>query len=448
MKYKLSEYWVLREDRLKKQHQFSLFSVHSKEKKILNKPALDLMKIFERGGVDLGLVRQVIGENLQTNEADLLDDFVAAQILVPDDEKVLRWGKEYDHMTSDVALDKLRKQSSIALLSTPEMAEIHFTSTCNLSCLYCAYSAEPKKSEIISSDQWKIIFDQLESMRVCEITLSGGELFLHPEITALLTDLSNRRFAVTIFTNGMLIREKHISALRAKNIKVAISLDGLDESSHEDFRGKGSLKRVLSGIKLLSEGGVYYYLSTTIHKKNYQTIETLIQFAIDHKAVAIEMGLAADVGRCSGQEIAISSTESISFTAQLKKLQHQYPAINLSFRGLKERTSKTARSNYEGVYCSAGTSRITIDSKGDVYPCVLCFGDSKFKIHNALDGEMHSMWIKGIWPLVRERIDIKKLSNCSKCSKNEFCEEVNCRLSAFYSKQGNILGSTPFCSYS
>lgn len=449
MKYKLSRDWVLREDRLKAKNEFTLFSITSKEKKFINEPTFLLLRIFETKGADIEIVGELLDTLLvEKNVESIIDELISQSILVTDFDCDRSYA-EYEDLISDEKVSGLAKKYSIPLSSTPESAEIHFTNTCNLSCDYCAYSAEPKRSKIISGRAWSSIFDQLEQMKICEITLSGGELFLHPEIEYLLKDLSSRRFAVTIFTNGSLVKESHIPMLKSRNMKVGLSLDGIDRKSHETYRGKNSLKKVLDTVRLFYENEVYYYFSTTVHRMNWENIEELIRYGIKFNAKAIEMGKVAKVGRSDEQiGMHLSASEVNSFADKINALKKKYTEIDISFRDIKENVTINDKDNYLGVFCTAGTSRLAIDPKGDVYPCVLCFDDKDFLIHNALDSKISDNWSEGNWPLVRETINIMQLGKCGSCGKNQYCEEVNCRLSAYYATKGNIYGSTPFCIYS
>jgi radical SAM protein with 4Fe4S-binding SPASM domain len=93
--------------------------------------------------------------------------------------------------------------------------------------------------------------------------LSGGEPLLHPKIHSMLEELSSYDFRKVLITNGCFLDE---SFGKLEVDEVQVSLDGL--SSHELIRGKGTLKRVLDSIKLLSNLGIEVTVATMIHKFN------------------------------------------------------------------------------------------------------------------------------------------------------------------------------------
>lgn len=77
------------------------------------------------------------------------------------------------------------------------------TTRCNLSCTHCLGNFTQNGVDISVSD-FKFALDQLKGVTPA-IILSGGEPFLHPEITELIALALNKKFLVTVTTNGTLI---------------------------------------------------------------------------------------------------------------------------------------------------------------------------------------------------------------------------------------------------
>lgn len=101
----------------------------------------------------------------------------------------------------------------------PMRVEWELTFQCNQKCLFC-FNADQKSPKELNFEKIKIIIDKLEKNRVFSIVFSGGEPFLHPEIDSVIKYLSQKKFKVTILTNGTLISENLIRFILYLILKV------------------------------------------------------------------------------------------------------------------------------------------------------------------------------------------------------------------------------------
>jgi MoaA/NifB/PqqE/SkfB family radical SAM enzyme len=135
---------------------------------------------------------------------------------------------------------------------------IHFsiTNRCNLFCAFCGQDKNKwKKEEELSFEQYKIVIDQIESMKNRTVTFSGGEVFLYKDFLKVIDYCNKKNVPVAmVLTNGTLLNRKRIEALIDNNIKhIGFSLDGTREI-HDKIRGiKGSYDKTISAIKTIDE---------------------------------------------------------------------------------------------------------------------------------------------------------------------------------------------------
>ena len=70
-----------------------------------------------------------------------------------------------------------------------------------------------KKEEELSFEQYKIVIDQIESMKNRTVTFSGGEVFLHNDFLKVIDYCNKKNVPVAMaLTNGTLLNRKRIEA--------------------------------------------------------------------------------------------------------------------------------------------------------------------------------------------------------------------------------------------
>jgi MoaA/NifB/PqqE/SkfB family radical SAM enzyme len=113
----------------------------------------------------------------------------------------------------------------------------------------------------MSTQQLKDAFGKLELMGVERINISGGEPFLRNDITDILKSAFQRRFKVSLTTNGILVPQ-YITPLKKLDLLI-ISLDG-KPATHDFLRGKGVHAAVLKTLDICLENGIRTMISSVI----------------------------------------------------------------------------------------------------------------------------------------------------------------------------------------
>ena len=131
----------------------------------------------------------------------------------------------------------------------PVTAVWEVTMACNMRCKYCGffYYAEALPDELTTEEALDVI-DQMSSLGLRWITLSGGEPLTRRDLPQLVSRLVERKIAVNIITNGWLLESQARSLCESGVSTVAVSLDGPREI-HDDIRREGSYDRSEAGIR-------------------------------------------------------------------------------------------------------------------------------------------------------------------------------------------------------
>ena len=134
----------------------------------------------------------------------------------------------------------------------------NMTQRCNLKCVHCyAHALEENGSDPISTEQAKVIIDDLAQFGAPVMLFSGGEPLVRRDLPELAKYATSKGMRAVISTNGTLIDRKMAKVLKDVGLSyVGVSLDG-GEDVHDAFRGvKGSYRKALEGLDYCREEGI------------------------------------------------------------------------------------------------------------------------------------------------------------------------------------------------
>ncbi len=314
------------------------------------------------------------------------------------------------------------------------------TKKCNLYCDHCYRSAGPneKLDNELSIDEAKKMLDQIAKTNFDVIVFSGGEPLMRDDIFDLIKYSSSLGLIPAMGSNGTLITKEIAKELKSSGLKsIAISLDSLEASRHDDFRkSAGSHSAAIKGIKNSIDAGLRVQINPTVTKKNKNEIIEIINYAASigvsscHVFFLVETGRAKKEDALSIKEYkdVINEVLNEKFDIFVKPTCAPQYMVEALEKDIKTRASRG---------CIAGISYCNIGPNGDVYICPY----ADVKVDSIRNNSFDYIW---------ENNEIfKKLRNfnnyegkCSSCSHINICG--GCRARAF-SKTENYLGEDPYC---
>jgi radical SAM protein with 4Fe4S-binding SPASM domain len=258
-------------------------------------------------------------------------------------------------------------------------------------------------------------------------------------------------------TNGTLIDEKIARSIREARIsRVSISIDGIDERTHDDFRGiPGAFAEALRGVRFLKGEGVGFQFNTTITNRNIDQVSGILDFAISEGAAALHIFMLVPVG-CGVQ---IADTEMITAEKYEEVLNWFYDRsmdAPLEFKAtcaphyyrlIRQRASKEGRAlsmERDGMAamtrgCLAGSGVCFISHNGEVQPC----GYLPLSAGNVLVSPFFEIWEKSELFISLRKPDLLA-GKCGSCGYRVVCG--GCRARAYYAT-GGYLDEEPYCVY-
>jgi len=136
---------------------------------------------------------------------------------------------------------------------------------CNLQCKNCYIESSPTNDELIyiTTDEVKTYLDEIHDLKLNtkQISFTGGEPFLNPDMVPILALCLERGFHVLVLSNAYRAIDKHFNELDDLNKKypnkltLRISLDHHTAEVHERERGPKTFDRTLTTMNTLAKMG-------------------------------------------------------------------------------------------------------------------------------------------------------------------------------------------------
>lgn len=300
------------------------------------------------------------------------------------------------------------------------MLELEITTKCNLNCLHC-YNRENKNIDMKLEDIIKYINFANEN-HIHTLTLSGGEACLHPQFDRVCAYLKSNRNTfkniskVTLQTNGY-IQNLPLEELQGFDY-IHLSFD-IDENGVRNI----SSKNTIALAKDLEKIGVKPYLFTTVHKKNINYIDEIVETA-NKNGVPIAFNFCIDTGKdkellLTKQEKIIAIKKLLEYEKQGKINRLKHPYVN-SLKGMCLDLNEPFR--IKGG-CTAGIASCSILANGDVIPCPFV----RIKVGNIHEKPLEEIWMKSeLFQVLRDR---RNYEGCGNCKHLAYCG--GCRRSAY-----------------
>ena len=249
----------------------------------------------------------------------------------------------------------------------------------------------------------------------------GGEPLLRRDISKLLKVFSQFPFEFDIVTNLTILHESHIKGFAPSNIKLVISLDGVNSTTHDAVRGKGAFEKTKNNLFRLIEVGLYQKitLSMSVMRLNFNEVEDIINFGLDLNISSFHFPRLKCEGNAKSNwsKIALSTSEEINL-------------MNYLYSIMKTKEVKISGSTYNFIRpllagqmrdgCPSVGKNVSVNAHGEVYPCG-GFMTSQYSLGNlrdfnmSLDGLLkNNISLKNFESTILERaVAIKKNSSCA-----------------------------------
>lgn len=290
-------------------------------------------------------------------------------------------------------------------------ALFELTYRCNLDCYFC-YNDLSRRGQPMETEDWCRTLDDLAAMGALEIGLSGGEPMVYPGFWDVARHATDLGMVVRVKTNGHLLDEARSRRLadEIQPFLLEISLHGARAETHErQTRIPGSFDRLLRNLKTAREAGLRVQLKTALTRWNETESEEMMELAerLDCRIAFDVVVTPRDDGDTSPLVLAPSDqgVRSLVRVLESRRSDEQASVTPPSCSDPVAET-QTAGSEHDVVAsprksCGTGSTTVTVDPFGNVFPCV--------QWRRAL-GNLHQRRLPEIWSSSPALAEVRRIN--------------------------------------
>lgn len=354
-------------------------------------------------------------------------DFVDFETLAVD---FVNW-KLKAYKNKNISVDKFLGHINNYLLQErnkrflPTEVSISITEECNLNCIHCYQIKRKRRMDL---NNIKKILYELKRNQVLQLTITGGEPFLHPQWSEILQLAKKLGFVIKIQSNDLLLNKEYVTVLRnILNIKtdsIQISLDGSTSEIYNLQRGNANFNKVISNIKYMVEVGLKVILNITPTKKNENDIYEVFKLATKLEVFGFGATPLAYLGKGNNElapsEDIVIIQENLIISDSKSKVKYfggvSGEILNLSCipafsKSVEKLLNKVDRHEFS---CAGGRTKAHIDVNYTVFPCVFA-QNIKLAMGNFLKDEFYDIWFNKY--CTSDFFRVVRNLNKSKCMK-------------------------------
>jgi MoaA/NifB/PqqE/SkfB family radical SAM enzyme len=178
----------------------------------------------------------------------------------------------------------------------PRRLTVELTNICNLHCSYCLRDEDAlyhDPANYLPLDLFKkIATGARETMKIDQVTFTGGEPTLHPDFPKLLAAVAELGLKCSFVTNGWHFDRIWPALAEQQNVvtHVSFSLDGVTRESHDRWRGAGSFDRVVRAFTRCWANQLPFNLKVGIRRDTLPELESIAIFAARMGAAGLSFG--------------------------------------------------------------------------------------------------------------------------------------------------------------
>ncbi len=258
-------------------------------------------------------------------------------------------------------------------------AWLHLTDRCNLRCTYC-YLPHVKNTMDLETGKQVIdaVFRSADIYKFSSVLLkyAGGEPLLSLSLLQKIHQYaeenalkSGTALESVLLSNGTLLTEEAVNFLKAHQIRLMISLDGLN-TAHDAQRiyagGKGTFLDVVKAIELALQNDLIPDISVTVTGANFENLPALMRWILDRQ-LPFSLNFYRECDRsASHRELALEDEKVIAgVLAAYKVIESNLPRQSL-LGALMDRANLTQPHQHT---CGVGQNYLVFGPQGEISKC-------------------------------------------------------------------------------
>jgi radical SAM protein len=331
------------------------------------------------------------------------------------------------------------------------------TQACDLACVHCRASAQPERhAEELTTEQGYRLLEEIRSFGEPLMVFTGGDPLKRPD----LFDLIRHSVKIGLRTNVTPSATPLLTADAIRRFKdagiarMAISLDGPDAATHDDFRGiPGTFDRAMFALDEAQRIGLDTQLQTTVTRRNMHRLPEIAEIAGKVRTKMWSLFFLIVTGRAEGgDDLSAAEYEKVfefmyelSKTAPygIKTTEAMHYRRFVAQRMKAEHRNAPAEAAGAVVWRTAGVSDgkgfVFVSHKGEIFPS----GFLPLRGGSVLDDSLTDVYRNSdLFKTLRDTT--QREGKCGICEYQKICGGSRSRA---YALTGNYLAEDPRCVY-
>jgi radical SAM protein with 4Fe4S-binding SPASM domain len=284
---------------------------------------------------------------------------------------------------------------------------VYLTRACNLRCPHCYMDGGAALAQELDAQSFLSTIREFHELGGRLVTLSGGEPLMRDDFFMIAEETVQIGCRCFLFTNGTSIQDR-VQAERVAAVcdAVQVSIDGASREMNDSIRGRGTFDMALGAARLLNSAGARVRLGITVMRSNVRDIQDnwadLLK-TIGSPDIEVRLGGFIYTGRGLGSDdgLAEDIVEQIS-TGLTLSAKDDAQFSGWGNPGMRNRS------------CLLSATP-TLDSNGDIYSCVECFG----LLGNVRESTLRSL-LQSLFDRANE-MDVTRIPCCRDCDFRFIC---------------------------
>lgn len=385
-----------------------MLSLLEKEPKHIDKIIEELLEIFI--GVEF--------DELKADVIDFFNEFVNEGFLscgISSDECNLNDNvqRSLSEINSTIIPDDSCSKNVINQNDFLRSLHIEIADECNERCIHC-YIPHEYKNKTIDKDLFIKIVEEGRELNIINVTLSGGEPFLHKDFIEFMSICRKLDLSVNVLSNLTLLTKDIISEMK-KNplLSVQTSLYSMDPFIHDSItKVKGSFEKTKNAILRLQSENIPLQISCPVMKQNKETFYDVVLWGKENNiCVAVDPVIFASYDHSNCNLCNRLSLDEIGETID-KQLNDAY--VESVMNSYEEKMEQTENDNV----CSVCRYYLCVSASGEAYPCV---GWQTKVIGNLNNQSIKEIWNDSVESEKLREIKRKEFPKCVDCKDRGYC---------------------------
>jgi SynChlorMet cassette radical SAM/SPASM protein ScmF len=243
----------------------------------------------------------------------------------------------------------------------------YLTEGCNLRCRHCWVLPEkntPRKADgFLKVELLENIVEQGLALGLHTVKLTGGEPFLHTQISRILEIIKDADLRLVMETNGVLLTPELAEAVAVcRDPHISVSLDGAEAATHEWVRGvPGCFDAALKGITYLVQAGLKPQIIFSMMRQNRGQMEAVVRLAENLGAGSVKFNVIqasprSDLMRANEETLSVGEVIELGHWVEEKLIKEVGIPLIFHYPPAFRRLSLLCEGN--GNFCSCGIRNI------------------------------------------------------------------------------------------